>query len=50
MLNEGLPHGEVKDLRLKTDPGSKVTGLVLVEEKSGQVVFAAGLRHRYGTR
>ena len=33
-------------MRLKLDPGSKITGLVLVEEKSGQVLFAAELRHR----
>jgi hypothetical protein len=46
ILNKGLPHGEVEGLRLKLDPGSKITGLVLVEEKSGQVVFAAELSHR----
>jgi 5-methylcytosine-specific restriction endonuclease McrA len=33
-------------LRLKLDRGNKITGLVLVEEKSGQVLFAAELRHR----
>ena len=46
ILKKTLPDAEVEGLRLKFDPGSKITGLVLVEEKSGQVVFAAELRHR----
>jgi hypothetical protein len=46
ILNKALPHAEAEGLRLKLDPGSKITGLVLVEEKSGQVVFAAELSHR----
>jgi 5-methylcytosine-specific restriction endonuclease McrA len=33
-------------LRLKIDPGSKTTGLALVHDGSGQVVFAAELTHR----
>lgn len=33
-------------LRLKIDPGSKVTGLALVNDASGEVVFAAELTHR----
>jgi 5-methylcytosine-specific restriction endonuclease McrA len=33
-------------LRLKIDPGSKTTGLALVNDASGQVVWAAELTHR----
>jgi len=40
----GLPQGE--PLRIKIDPGSKTTGLALVDDASGQVVFGATLAHR----
>jgi 5-methylcytosine-specific restriction endonuclease McrA len=33
-------------LRLKIDPGSKTTGLAIVHERSGSVVWAAELSHR----
>lgn len=33
-------------VRLKIDPGSKITGLALIGEESGEVVFAAELHHR----
>nr|UZQ22140.1 HEARO endonuclease [uncultured bacterium] len=33
-------------LRLKIDPGSKTTGLAMVNDASGEVVFAAELIHR----
>ena len=33
-------------LRLKLDPGSKTTGIAIVNEGSGEVVFAAELSHR----
>jgi hypothetical protein len=33
-------------LRLKLDPASKTTGLALLNEQSGQVVFAAKLSQR----
>ncbi len=33
-------------LRLKIDPGSKTTGLAIVNDASGEVVFAAELSHR----
>jgi 5-methylcytosine-specific restriction endonuclease McrA len=36
----------VKLLRLKIDPGSKTTGLALVNDSWGEVVFAAELTHR----
>jgi 5-methylcytosine-specific restriction endonuclease McrA len=33
-------------LRLKIDPGSKTTGLALVDDASGEVIWAAELAHR----
>jgi 5-methylcytosine-specific restriction endonuclease McrA len=36
----------VKPLRVKVDPGSKTTGLAVVDDASGEVVFAAELVHR----
>ncbi len=38
------PH--LEPLRLKLDPGSRTTGLALVNEASGEVVWAAELTHR----
>src|SRR5216110_1251385 len=38
------PEGE--PLRLKLDPGSKVTGIAVVNDASGEVAFAAHLEHR----
>ena len=38
------PQGQ--PLRLKLDPGSKTTGLALVNDATGEVVFAAELAHR----
>lgn len=37
---------EFLPLRFKLDPGSKTTGIALVNDQSGQVVFAAELQHR----
>src|SRR5262245_29959886 len=34
--------------RFKIDPGSKTTGLALLNEQTGRVVWAAELRHRGG--
>jgi 5-methylcytosine-specific restriction endonuclease McrA len=36
----------LEPLRLKIDPGSKTTGLAIVNDSSGEVVFAAELIHR----
>ncbi len=36
----------VEPLRIKIDPGSKTTGLAIVNDASGEVVFAAELAHR----
>ncbi|MEI6046863.1 MAG: RNA-guided endonuclease IscB [Chloroflexota bacterium] len=37
---------EAEPLRLKLDPGSKTTGIAIVNDATGQVVFAAELTHR----
>jgi 5-methylcytosine-specific restriction endonuclease McrA len=34
------------DYRIKIDPGSKTTGVALVHDTSGQIVFAAEIEHR----
>jgi 5-methylcytosine-specific restriction endonuclease McrA len=34
-------------LRLKIDPGSRTTGLAVVDDEDGEVVFGAELHHRY---
>lgn len=36
----------LSDLRIKLDPGSKTTGIAVVDDQSGTVVFAAELSHR----
>ncbi len=45
ILKEEKPQADPKPLALKIDPGSKVSGLALVDE-AGRVVFAAELEHR----
>jgi 5-methylcytosine-specific restriction endonuclease McrA len=37
---------EVQPLRLKIDPGAKTTGLSLVNDSTGEVVFVAEIQHR----
>ncbi len=37
---------EVQSLRVKIDPGSKTTGIAVVNDATGKVVFAAELTHR----
>src|SRR5499426_3111160 len=34
------------DLKLKLDPGSKTTGLAILNQESGEVIFAAEIEHR----
>src|SRR6266851_1414492 len=38
------PRGE--PLRLKIDPGAKTTGMAVVNDATGEVVFAAEIMHR----
>ncbi|MEB3217313.1 MAG: RRXRR domain-containing protein, partial [Nostocales cyanobacterium 94392] len=46
ILKESKPESTVSPLRLKIDPGAKFTGLALVNDLTGEVVFAAELKHR----
>ncbi len=40
---------EVRPLRLKIDPGSKTTGIALVDDATGKVVYALEIQHRSTT-
>ena len=46
ILKESRPDLPVSPLRLKIDPGAKFTGMALVNDSNGEVVFAAELKHR----
>jgi hypothetical protein len=46
ILKESRPNAPVTPLRLKIDPGAKHTGIALVDDKNGEVVFAAEIKHR----
>ncbi|GHO65168.1 hypothetical protein KSC_040600 [Ktedonobacter sp. SOSP1-52] len=46
VLKRVVEQPEVQPLRLKLDPGSKTTGIALVNDANGEVVFAAELEHR----
>jgi 5-methylcytosine-specific restriction endonuclease McrA len=46
ILKESRPESAVTPLRLKIDPGAKHTGMALVNDVTGEVVFAAELKHR----
>ncbi len=47
ILNGSLPQiAPAAPLRLKLDPGSKTTGVAVVNDATGQVVFAAEVTHR----
>ncbi|EFH88804.1 RNA-guided endonuclease IscB [Ktedonobacter racemifer] len=46
ILNVAIDAPVVEELRIKIDPGSKTTGIALVNDQSGEVVFAAELHHR----
>lgn len=45
-LKESHTEAPVSALRLKLDPGAKYTGMALVNDATGEVVFAAELKHR----
>ncbi|GHO77381.1 hypothetical protein KSD_51520 [Ktedonobacter sp. SOSP1-85] len=46
ILKRVVEQPEVHTLRLKLDPGSKTTGIALVNDTNGHIVFAAELSHR----
>ncbi|GHO60999.1 hypothetical protein KSB_94740 [Ktedonobacter robiniae] len=46
VLKRVVEQPEVEPLRLKLDPGSKTTGIALVNDANGKIVFAAELEHR----
>jgi 5-methylcytosine-specific restriction endonuclease McrA len=46
ILTRAVPDAQPHSLRLKIDPGSRATGLAVVNDASGQVVWAAELTHR----
>lgn len=46
ILRRALPKTALEPLRLKIDPGAQTTGLALVNDATGQVVWAAELAHR----
>lgn len=46
ILKKSRPDSPVSPLRLKIDPGAKTTGIALVNNLTGEVVFAAELKHR----
>ncbi|WP_414527792.1 RNA-guided endonuclease IscB [Nodularia chucula] len=46
ILKESRPDSTVSPLRLKIDPGAKTTGIALVNDSNGEVIFAAELKHR----
>ncbi|MBS9387318.1 MAG: RRXRR domain-containing protein [Dolichospermum sp. BR01] len=46
ILKESRPDFSVSPLRLKIDPGAKHTGIALINDATGEVVFAAELKHR----
>jgi 5-methylcytosine-specific restriction endonuclease McrA len=46
ILKEAVEHPKLEPLRLKLDPGSHTTGIAIVNDATGEVVFAAELSHR----
>jgi RRXRR protein len=46
ILHSAVDNPPLLPLRLKLDPGSKTTGMALVNDATGQIVWAAELSHR----
>jgi 5-methylcytosine-specific restriction endonuclease McrA len=46
ILREARPDAVVEPLRLKIDPGAKTTGMALLNDRTGEVLWAAELTHR----
>jgi len=46
IVKESCPDAPIEPLRIKIDPGSTTTGVALVNDATGEVVWAAELQHR----
>ena len=46
VLKRAIEAPVLEPLRLKLDPGSKATGIALINDATGEVVLAAELKHR----
>lgn len=46
ILKESRPDTDAQPLRIKIDPGAKFTGIAIVNDSTGDVVFASVLQHR----
>jgi len=46
ILKEEVANPKIESLRVKIDPGAKTTGLALVNDSTGEVVWVAELQHR----
>ncbi len=46
MLKESRPDALVRPMRVKLDPGSKTSGIAVVNDTTGEVLWAAELTHR----
>ncbi|MFB2920227.1 MULTISPECIES: RNA-guided endonuclease IscB [Aerosakkonema] len=46
ILKEEMLNNKVEPLRVKIDPGAKTTGLAIVNDATGEVVWVAQLQHR----
>ena len=50
ILKEEQLLAQVEPLRLKIDPGSKTTGMAIINDVTGELVFAAEIQHRGSAR
>mgnify|MGYP001209479063 CR=1 FL=1 len=46
ILKEAIEQPDLHPLRIKLDPGSKTTGIAIVNDETGEVIFSAELTHR----
>jgi len=46
ILKREIVNPSTPDLKLKIDPGSKITGVAIVNQETGEVVFAGEIGHR----
>ncbi len=46
ILKHVIEQPRIKPLRMKIDPGSKTTGIAIVDDATGKVAFAAEVQHR----